>query len=78
MIRKNRSHIYDINRPRHRHNYAKYVPGKTIFICNKQYLSKTWGSIHQEVKQHWETKRADNNLKFDNMYQIFVLKRTEN
>ena len=27
---------------------------KIMPICNKKYLSNIWGSIHEEVKQHWD------------------------
>ena len=40
---KNRSHRYDINRPRprHRHKYTKYkiYLSMMMVICNKQHLS---------------------------------------
>ena len=53
---KNRSHTYDINRPRfrHGHKYSKYKKCLSIiFICIKQHLSNIWSSIHEKVKQHW-------------------------
>ena len=55
---KNRSQIYDINRPRPRygHKYTKYkiYLGIIMVICIKQHLSKIWSSIHEKVKQHSE------------------------
>ena len=54
---KQRSHRYDINRPKqkHRHKYAKYKTclGIMMVICIMQHLSKIWSSIHETVKQHW-------------------------
>ena len=54
---KNRSHRYDINRPRSRneHKESKYKKCLTmmILICIKQHLSNIWSSIHEKVKQHW-------------------------
>ena len=58
---KNRSHRYDINRPRSRHGH-EYSKSNTADVKNvsvwrsffiKQYLSKIWSSIHEKVKQHW-------------------------
>ena len=55
--KKNRSHRYDINRPRSRlgHKYSKYKTSliMVMHICIKQHLSNIWNSIHQKVKQHW-------------------------
>ena len=55
---KNRSHRYDINRPRprHEHKYTKYKMCLTsimMVICIKQHLSNIWSSIYEKVKQHW-------------------------
>ena len=54
---KSRSHRYDINRPRSKHGHicSKYKKclSMTMFICIKQRLSNTWGSIHEKVLQHW-------------------------
>ena len=54
---KNRSHIYDINRPRprHGHKYTNYKMrlNKMIVISVKQQLSNVWSLIHEKVKQHW-------------------------
>ena len=54
---KNRSHIYDINRPRprHGHKYTNYkmCRNKMIVISIKQQLSNVWSLIHEKVKQHW-------------------------
>ena len=53
---KNRSHRYDIKRPRSRYGH-KYSNHKCLsmimLICMKQHLSNTWGSIHEKVKYHW-------------------------
>ena len=57
MKLKNRSHRYDINRPRsgHEHKYSKYKKGLIMLklIFTKQHLSNIWSSIHEKVKQHW-------------------------
>ena len=54
---KNRSHRYDIRKPRpsHGHKYTKYKMYFSILmvICLKQHLSNIWSSIHVKVKQHW-------------------------
>ena len=54
---KNRSHRYDINRPRQRqeHKYTKHkmCPGIIMVICIKQHLNNIWSSIYETVKQHW-------------------------
>ena len=52
---KNRSHRYDINRPRHGYRYSKYkiCLWIMILIYIKQHLSNIWSSIHEKVKQHW-------------------------
>ena len=54
---KNRTHRYDINRPRpkHGHKYGKYKKCVTMMmlICIKQHPSNIWSSIHEKVKQHW-------------------------
>ena len=54
---KNRSHRYDIDkpRPRHGHNYTIYKMYFNIMvtICIKQYLRNIWSSIYEKVKQHW-------------------------
>ena len=54
---KNRSHRYDITRPRPRHGH-KYTTYKiclslmmAIFI--KQYLSNIWSLIYEKHKQQW-------------------------
>ena len=55
---KNRSHRFDINRPKSRHG-NKYILNikcvtvpwwLTIFF--KQHLSNIWSSIHEKGKQH--------------------------
>ena len=57
MEMKNRSHRYDINRPRfrHRHRKSKYKMclAMMMLICIKQHLSTIWSSIHEKVKQPW-------------------------
>ena len=56
MKMKNRSHRYDINKPRSRHEdkYTEYKKclSMMMLICIKQYLSNIWSSIHDKVKQH--------------------------
>ena len=53
-----RSHRYGINRPRSRHGHKSSVYKKCLsmmmLLCIKQYLSNTWSSIHEKVKQHWD------------------------
>ena len=56
MKKKNRSHRYDINRPRfsHGHKFSTYKTclSTIMFICLKQHLSNIWSSIYENVKQH--------------------------
>ena len=53
---KNRSRIYDINkpRPRHGHKYTKYKMRLSVVmvICIKQNLIDISNSIHGKVNQH--------------------------
>ena len=65
MKMKNRSHRYDISRPRssHGHKYGKYKKclSMMMLIWIKHHLSKIWSSNHEKVKQHWgsvEKKRC--------------------
>ena len=65
MKTKNRSHRYNINRPRsrHWHKCSKYKKCLSIMmlICIKQHLSNNWSSFHENVKEHWgwvEQKRC--------------------
>ena len=55
---ENRSHRYDINRPksRHGHEYTKYKMCLSILmvICIKQHLSSIWSTVYEKVKQHWD------------------------
>ena len=50
---KNRSHRYDINRPRsrHGHKYSKYKKclSMMMLICIKQHLSNIWSSVHEKL-----------------------------
>ena len=65
MKMKNRSHRYDINRPRSWHGY-KYIKYERclcmmMLICINQHLSNIWSSPHKKIKQHWgwaEEKRC--------------------
>ena len=54
---KNRSHTYDINRPRprHGHEYIKYNMCHSLMmvIRIKQPLSNILSSVYEKVKQHW-------------------------
>ena len=54
MKMKNRSHRYNINRPRSRygHKYDKYKKCLSVMmvICIKQHLSNICGSVHERVK----------------------------
>ena len=56
-LKKNRSHKYDINRPRprHWHEYTKYKMCLNLMmnICIKQHLTNIWNSIQEKIKQHW-------------------------
>ena len=62
---KNKSHRYDINRPRSRHGH-KYSKNKRCLsmitiIYIKQHLRNTWSPIYEIVKQLWgwvEKKRC--------------------
>ena len=53
---KNRSHRYDINRPRQiqGHKYTKYKMflGIIMVVCIKQRLSNIWSSIHEAVHSY--------------------------
>ena len=54
---KNRSHKYNISRPRSRHGH-KYSECKKclsimMLICIKQHLSDIWSSAHEKIKDHW-------------------------
>ena len=53
--KKNRSHRYNINRPRSRHKDRKHIKCLIVImlIGTKQHLNNIWGSIHEKVKQHW-------------------------
>ena len=57
MQMKNRSHRYDIDRPKswHGHKYSKYKKrlSMVMLMCIKQHLSNIWSSIYEKVKQHW-------------------------
>ena len=51
---KNRSHRYDINRPRPIHGCKhKMYLSMMMVLCIKQHPSNIWSSIHEKVKQHW-------------------------
>ena len=50
---KNRSHRYDINRPKPRYSKYKKCLNMTLLICIMQHLSNIWSSIHEQVKQQW-------------------------
>ena len=56
MKMKNRSHIYDINRSRHRHGhrYTEYKMCLSLMMVTyiKQHLSSNLSSVHEEVQQH--------------------------
>ena len=56
----NKSHRYDINRPRSRYGrkcskYKECFSDAYMYQTTPwwQHLSNTWGSIHEKVKQHW-------------------------
>ena len=50
---KNRSHKYEINRPRprHGHKYPKYL-SLVMIMCIKQHLGNNISSVHEKVKQN--------------------------
>ena len=59
MKLENRSHRYDISRPRPRHVHSRSTKykkclGMMMLIDIKQHLSNIWGSIHENVKHHWD------------------------
>ena len=58
---KNRSHTYDISRPRsrHGHKYSKYRKclSMIMLVGMKQHLSNIWSSIHEKVKQDWDREK---------------------
>ena len=60
MKKKNRSHEYDINKPRltHGHEYTEYKTCVKIMmvICIKQHLSNIWSSIHENVTSNTEAE----------------------
>ena len=67
MKMKNRSHRYDINRPRSRHGHkcSKYksVSVLMMLIYTKQHLSNLWSSIHEKVKQqNFQVKKLSNKI----------------
>ena len=49
----NKSHRYDIYRPRrrHRHTFTKYQMylSMMLVVCIKQHLSKIWSSAHENL-----------------------------
>ena len=58
---KNRSEIYDINRPKPRYNKYKKCLNMMLFMYIKQHLNNIWSSIQEKVKQYWgwiEKKRC--------------------
>ena len=56
MKMKNRSHRYDINRPKsrrgHKYSKCKKCVSMIMLLCIKEHLSNTWTWIHENVKQH--------------------------
>ena len=54
---KNRSHRYDINKPRPRQGrkYTKYKMclSMMMIVCIKKHLNNIWSSSHEKVKQYW-------------------------
>ena len=54
---KNRSHRFDINKPRTRHGHKntkfKLCLSIIMVIYIKQHLSNIWSSIYEEIKQRW-------------------------
>ena len=58
MNMKNRSHTYDISKPRsrHGHKYSKHNKrlSMIMLVGIKQHLSNIWSSIHEKVKQEWD------------------------
>ena len=73
MKMKNRSHRYDITRPRPRHGpkytIYKMCLGLMMAICIKQHLSNISSSIHEKRKQHWS--RVEKTVAYEkNVYFI--------
>ena len=54
---KNRSHKFNISRPRSRHGHkyseCKKCLSMMMLICIKQHLSNIWSSAHEKIKEHW-------------------------
>ena len=46
---KNRSHRYDINRPKPRYSKYKKFLNMMLLIRIKQHLSNIWSSIHEKL-----------------------------
>ena len=46
---KNRSHRYDINRPKPRYSKYKKCLNMMMLICIKQHISNIWSSIHEKL-----------------------------
>ena len=53
MKMKNRSHRYDINRPKPGYSTYKKSLQMLQLICIKQHISNIWSSVYEKAKQHW-------------------------
>ena len=51
MIKKNRPHRNDKNRPKSS-NRNKIIDTNSVSVYIKQHLSNIWDSVHGKVKQH--------------------------
>ena len=52
MKMKNKSHWYDINRPKPRYSKYEMCLNMTMLICIEQDISNVWSSVDEKVKQH--------------------------
>ena len=78
MEMKNRSHRFDMNRPRprYRHRYTKYklFHSRMLFICIRKHLNNIWSSFHEKIKQLWDwTERSVGYKKIVYFYTTFKL-----
>ena len=56
--KKSRSHKCNINRTMSRYgltytNKHEKCPSMMMIICIKEHSTNTWGSIYENVKEHW-------------------------
>ena len=53
MIKKNRPHRNDKNRPKSSYR-NKIIDTNSVSVYIKQHLNNIWDSVHGKVKQHWD------------------------